>query len=85
MTTTRTTSIPALVPPAVPTSAAAAAAVPHGGAAVPARRDGSRMTGTATTHFSFGEFGMQPPQAAVVLSVVDDIRVEIAIVATQLT
>src|SRR5919197_3405140 len=31
------------------------------------KRSGADVTGTATTHFTFEDFGMQPPSAAVVL------------------
>ena len=50
---------------------------------VTAARDGANLTGTATTAFKFGDFGMQPPQVAVVLSVEDDIRLEVNLVASQ--
>ena len=52
---------------------------------VTARREPGQVTGTATTHFSFETFGMQPPRAAVVLSVVDDIALEVTLVANQVT
>ncbi len=50
---------------------------------VNARRDGPSLTGTATTSFRFEDFGMRPPQVAVVLSVVDEIRLEVSLVAQQ--
>jgi polyisoprenoid-binding protein YceI len=50
---------------------------------VTARREGAGLTGTATTSFKFGDFGMEPPRVPVVLSVVDEIRLEIALSATQ--
>jgi polyisoprenoid-binding protein YceI len=50
---------------------------------VDAQRDGANLTGTATTQFKFGDFGMDPPRVAVVLSVVDDIRLEVNLVAQQ--
>ncbi len=52
---------------------------------VTARREGTALTGTATTSFKFGDFGMEPPRVPVVLSVVDEIRLEIALNATQAT
>ena len=52
---------------------------------ITARRDGTRLTGTATTTFKFGDYGMQQPRVPLVLSVVDEIRLEIALVATQAT
>ena len=52
---------------------------------VAAKREANQLTGTATTSFKFGDFGMRPPQAAVVLSVVDEIRLEVLLVATQVT
>jgi polyisoprenoid-binding protein YceI len=42
-----------------------------------ARYDGTALTGTATTSFTFGDFGMTPPQVFVVLSVDDNIRLEL--------
>jgi polyisoprenoid-binding protein YceI len=50
---------------------------------VTAQRDGGNVTGTATTEFKFGDFGMTPPKAPAVLSVVDDIRLEVSLAATQ--
>jgi polyisoprenoid-binding protein YceI len=50
---------------------------------VTATRDGTDLTGTATTAFTFGDFGMTPPRAPVVLSVVDDVRLEVNLVASQ--
>ena len=50
---------------------------------VTATRDGSALNGTATTAFTFGDFGMTPPSARSVLSVVDSIRLEVALAATQ--
>jgi polyisoprenoid-binding protein YceI len=41
------------------------------------KRDGGDITATATTNFKFGDFGMEPPSAPVVLSVVDDVRLQI--------
>ncbi|HEX2032611.1 MAG TPA: YceI family protein [Chloroflexota bacterium] len=50
---------------------------------VTARREGNSLTGTATTSFAFGDFGMTPPRVPVVLSVTDEIRLEVNLVATQ--
>jgi polyisoprenoid-binding protein YceI len=50
---------------------------------VTAKRDGTALTGSATTSFQFGDFGMQRPQAPVVLSIVDEIRLEVQLVANQ--
>jgi polyisoprenoid-binding protein YceI len=49
---------------------------------VTASRDGASLTGTATTAFKFGDFGMTPPKAPAVLSVVDDIRLEASLAAS---
>jgi polyisoprenoid-binding protein YceI len=49
---------------------------------VTASRQGSQLTGTATTVFKFGDYGMQAPRVPVVLSVVDEIRLELKLVAT---
>jgi polyisoprenoid-binding protein YceI len=53
--------------------------------AVKATRDGAKLTATATAEptWRFGDFGMTVPRAASVLSVEDEIRVEIALVATE--
>jgi polyisoprenoid-binding protein YceI len=48
-----------------------------------ASRQGERLTGKAETTVSFGDFGMEPPRAPAVLSVVDEIRLELNLVATQ--
>ncbi|MBI3971959.1 MAG: YceI family protein [Chloroflexi bacterium] len=50
---------------------------------VTAAREGAKLTGTATTAFTFGDFGMTPPRAPAVLSVVDEIRLEVSLVASQ--
>jgi polyisoprenoid-binding protein YceI len=50
---------------------------------VTAKRQGSALNATASTQFHFGDFGMEPPRAPVVLAVTDNIRLEIQIVATQ--
>ena len=50
---------------------------------VTATREGSALNGTATTAFTFGDFGMTPPSARSVLSVADSIRLEVALAATQ--
>jgi polyisoprenoid-binding protein YceI len=38
----------------------------------------AQLTGTATTAFKFGDFGMTQPRAAVVLSVEDNVKLEVA-------
>jgi polyisoprenoid-binding protein YceI len=43
---------------------------------VKARADGGGVTGQAVTSFTFGDFGMQQPRVAVVLSVEDKIQLE---------
>ena len=48
-----------------------------------ATRQENRLTGSATTTVKFGDFGMEPPRAPVVLSVVDEIRLELNLVAVQ--
>jgi polyisoprenoid-binding protein YceI len=52
---------------------------------VTARREGARLTATAVAQpsFTFGDFGMTPPRVASVLSIEDEIRVEIALVAVE--
>jgi polyisoprenoid-binding protein YceI len=50
---------------------------------VTARREGSTITGTATTSFKFGDFGMTPPVVGRVLSIQDEIRLEVNLVANQ--
>jgi polyisoprenoid-binding protein YceI len=40
-------------------------------------QDGTELTGTATTTFQFGDFGMTPPRAGAVLSVEDKITLEL--------
>ena len=44
--------------------------------AVTARAEGESITGQAVTRIKFGDFGMTQPRVAIVLSVVDDIRLE---------
>jgi polyisoprenoid-binding protein YceI len=53
--------------------------------AVTARRDGAKLTATAVAEpaWKFADFGMTVPRVASVLSIEDDIRVEIALVATE--
>jgi polyisoprenoid-binding protein YceI len=41
-----------------------------------ARAEGESITGQAVTRIRFGDFGMTQPRVAIVLSVVDDIRLE---------
>ena len=48
---------------------------------VTAKRDGKSLTGKATTTIVFGDFGMTPPKAGAVVSVKDEIRLEISLVA----
>lgn len=43
---------------------------------VTATASGDTLTGRAVTHIKFGDFGMEQPRVAIVLSVVDDIRLE---------
>jgi polyisoprenoid-binding protein YceI len=52
---------------------------------VTATRAGSKLTATATADpsWKFGDFGMTVPRTISVLSVEDDIRLEIALVATE--
>ena len=45
-------------------------------------RSATRLTGTATTTVSFADFGMTAPKVPVVLSVVDEILLELNLVAT---
>lgn len=49
---------------------------------VTALLDADRATGKATTRFKFGDFGMSVPRVFVVLSVEDDIRLEMDFVVT---
>ena len=49
---------------------------------VTAQRSGNQLTGTATTSFKFADFGMQAPRVPMVLSVVDEIRLEVKLDAT---
>jgi polyisoprenoid-binding protein YceI len=48
---------------------------------VRARRDVARLTGTATTSVRFGDYGMSIPRVPMVLSIVDEIRLEVHLVA----
>ena len=52
---------------------------------VTAKRDGAKLTATATAEpaWKFADFGMSVPRVASVLSIEDDIRVEIALVAVE--
>ncbi len=43
---------------------------------VTAQADGNEFTGKATTHVKFGDFGMEQPRVMMVLSVVDDLKLE---------
>ena len=48
---------------------------------VNARRTATEVSGTANTTVTFSDFGLEPPSVAAVLSVSDEIRLEIALVA----
>ena len=50
-----------------------------------AKRDGSGLTGRATTTVHWADFNLERPQAAVtqVVSVTDDIRIELSFIGTQ--
>ena len=50
---------------------------------VTAKRDGKALSGKATTTVTFGDFGMTPPKVGAVVSVKDEIRLEIDLVATS--
>ena len=52
---------------------------------VRATRAGGKLTATATANpsWKFGDFGMQPPTSFSVLSIVDEIRMEFALVANE--
>src|SRR3954466_13161066 len=52
---------------------------------VTAKRDGPKLTATATADpsWTFADFGMTVPRVASVLSIEDEIRVEISLVATE--
>ena len=50
---------------------------------VTAKRDGNALSGKATTTVTFGDFGMTPPKVGAVVSVKDEIRLEIDLVATS--
>lgn len=50
---------------------------------VTARRTADRLEGKATTAVKFGDFGMTPPRVATVLSITDEIRLELELVAAQ--
>lgn len=52
---------------------------------VTARRAGTEVSGTAYATITFQDFGLAPPKVAAVLSVSDEIRLEVAIVATVAT
>jgi polyisoprenoid-binding protein YceI len=43
---------------------------------VTAAANGDAFTGKATTHVKFGDFGMQQPKVMMVLSIVDDLKLE---------
>ena len=50
---------------------------------VTARRAGTQLSARATTTVRFGDFGMVPPRAEPVAMVVDEIRLELDLVAVQ--
>ena len=50
---------------------------------VTARRAANELLGKATTAVKFGDFGMQPPRVASVLSITDEIRLELDLAASQ--
>src|SRR3954471_5356799 len=52
---------------------------------VTAKRDGAKLTATATAEpsWKFADFGMTVPRVASVLSIEDEIRVEISLIATE--
>lgn len=52
---------------------------------VTATREGGKLTATATANpsWKFGDFGMRPPSSFSVLSIVDEIRMEFALVANE--
>ncbi len=52
---------------------------------VTGNRAGSKLTATATAQptWKFGDFGMNPPSSAAVLSVVDEIKLEFSLVANE--
>jgi polyisoprenoid-binding protein YceI len=51
--------------------------------AVTAQVNGNDVTGQATTSFKFEDFGMSPPQSMMVLSVVDDVKLEVTLHLTK--
>jgi polyisoprenoid-binding protein YceI len=50
---------------------------------VTARRAANELLGKATTAVKFGDFGMEPPRVASVLSITDEIRLELDLAASQ--
>jgi polyisoprenoid-binding protein YceI len=50
---------------------------------VTARRSGTQLAARATTTVKFGDFGMAPPKAEPVVLVVDEVRLELDLVATE--
>ena len=50
---------------------------------VTARLNAGQLEGKATTAVKFGDFGMTPPRVASVLSITDEIRLELDLVASQ--
>jgi polyisoprenoid-binding protein YceI len=52
---------------------------------VTAQRTGNGLTGSAKTSLKFGDFNLSQPQVPLVLSITDDIRLEVNLVASQAT
>ncbi len=52
---------------------------------VTARREGANLSATATTSLKFGDFNLVQPRVPLVLSITDDIRLEVNLVAAQVT
>jgi len=50
---------------------------------VQARLEGDTLTGTATAQFKMTDFRLQPPRAPAVLSVQDEVRVEVVLTARR--
>jgi polyisoprenoid-binding protein YceI len=50
---------------------------------VTAQRSGNNLTGTAKTSLKFADFNLAPPRVPMVLSITDDIRLEVSLVASQ--
>ncbi|HVG97200.1 MAG TPA: YceI family protein, partial [Chloroflexota bacterium] len=50
---------------------------------VTAQRNGGNLTGEAKTALKFGDFNLTQPRVPLVLSITDDIRLEVSLVANQ--